>query len=182
MQSLRTHTARIFAITFVLAGIGLYVAQPAQAQRATRSFASWFTHIAEETDAADLTRELHRLKDSGVKLNQLIEHASQVISRHNKGFNLPLEGATGSHQIYQILLAQWSQFQTGSGMGNIPLPENVKSGLSLQVDKSGTLWSGKFASLVPVMYAKNEMGTVAEYFVYTRPATPMAMGIAIGAP
>lgn len=182
MQRLRTHIAKLFVISLIWFGFGFYIVQPAQAKSSARSFAYWFSHVAQQTDASEVTRELNRLKDSGVELNELIEQASEIISKNNEGFNLPLKGVSGSHQIYQILLAQWSSFQTGSGMANVPPPETVKSGINLHVDKFSSLGHGKTAGVVPLVFAKSEAAPAYDCACFARSVTPMATGIAIGAP
>lgn len=182
MQLLRSHIVKLYAISLIVFGLGLCMVQPACGQNSTRSFANWFAEIAKANHSDELAKELDQLKNSGVDLRELVRHASQIISRNNNDFNLPLGKSPASHQIYQVLLAQWNQYQTGSGMANMPPPETVKPGAHLQVDKSGAathIISNGFHS-----FRFTALKTISKPSVHSpgKPAAPMAAGIAIGAP
>lgn len=182
MQKIRSHIVKLCTISLLWFGLGLYVVQPAQANNSSaRSFTNWFSSVAQKTDTHEFARELNRLKDSGVKLSDLIEHASYMISKNNEHFNLPLKGASASHQIYQVLLDQWSQSQTG-GMASVPPPETVKPGLSLQVDKSGTVGYGDIPDITVIHCSYPETCNMGDCHFLDRSLTPMVTGIAIGAP
>lgn len=182
MRRIRSHIIKLFTISLLWAGLGLYVVQPAQAKRSARSFTSWFASVTHKADLADFADDLNRMKNSGMELSELIEHASYIVSNNNEDFDLPLKGASASHQIYQILLAQWSQYQTGAGMANVPPPDSVKSGFSIQVDKSGTPEYGNGAPEASLHYAHPAPRHSAGYHFPGKSPAPMATGIAIGAP
>lgn len=182
MQRIRSHIVRLFTISLLWAALGVYIVQPAQAKHSARSFSNWFASVTQKTGAADFVDDLERMKNSGMGLRELIEHASYIVSKNNEDFNLPLKGASASHQIYQILLTQWSQYQTGSGMANVPPPESVKSGINIQVDKSGTIGCKNNVPETSLRYIHPVTWHSDEYHLPDRSLTPMATGIAIGAP
>jgi len=182
MRRIRSHIIKLFTISLLWAGLGLYVVQPAQAKHSARSFSNWFTSVTQKADMVDFADDLNRMKDSGMRLSELIEHASYIVSKNNEDFNLPLKGASASHHIYQILLTQWNQYQTGNGMENMPPPETVKSGFNIQVDKSGALGYGGTAPASSMRYLHPVSWHSVEYHFSDKSLTPMATGIAIGAP
>lgn len=182
MQKLRSHIIRILAVSFIWAGFGLYITQPVQAKSSTQSFAYWFSQLAQQESSAEFAKELDSMKNAGVDLAELIGYASQIVSEHNEGFNIPLKGASGSHQIYQVLLAQWSQYQTGSGMAKVPPPDAVKSGMTLKIDKFGSFGSGILAGGTDKLFLNCETGIITPCLHVASKVVPMITGIAIGAP
>jgi hypothetical protein len=81
-----------------------------------------------------------------------------------------------------MLLLHWSQFQTGSGMANVPPPETMKSGSALQIDKFNTPGHTSPISSASVTGSELSNTGVIEHSGFPSSLTPMANGIAIGAP
>lgn len=156
--------------------------RPAQARQSTKAFSSWLSTVIDKTGSSHLQKELEQLRDSGADVYRLMDHASRVMSRGNKDFNFPLESADAYHQIYRVLLLQWNQFQTGSGMADMPPPEVLKPLVIPQIDKHGL--SAQMNVPANVWYAvyAGQLQEIALILSLDTSLTPLAGGIAIGAP
>ncbi len=180
MNRLRTHIARIAVTVLVLTGFSLYLAQPAQANQSSLAFANWLSTMAKSSDGLDL-QQLNDLRQAG-HLGNTIKEASQIVSRNNEDFAFSFTESTASQHIYQLLLIEWSQFQTENAMASIPTQHLAKLFVPATFDKAGT---GSFSSvgtqpaalpcLISDILPINCM-TVSKNVV------PMVGGIAIGAP
>ncbi|MDX1617891.1 MAG: hypothetical protein R3224_03840 [Balneolaceae bacterium] len=127
MNFFRTHTARIVLACLIWSGITLYLVQPVEARTSSNSFTSWLETVVKKDHAGDIQQQIFKLKESEGSLATLIEKASEMVSRNNDEFNLPIEAhSSDAHRVYHLLIAQWNSFQTGNGMGKAPLPDSVK--------------------------------------------------------
>lgn len=182
MKRFRTYIARLLVTLLVCSGFSLYTVQPAQAGQASDDFARWLSMMAEASDAPDLQKELQDLKASGGQLADMLEHASQIVTENNDEFGFPFTKKETPRELYQLLLIEWNQFQTGNAMDGIPVQQTVKSLLLLQVDKTGGLgyatpWPYRWASIV----GENGIAGISQV-VASAMVEPMSGGIAIGAP
>lgn len=173
----------MLTITLLWCGFSLYVVRPAEAKGSTKDFANWLTTVTKKSSTEDLQKQLEELKKSETDLNSYISQVSRIVSRNNEDFNLPVRKAAASNQIYQVLLLEWNQFQTGTGMANVPPPETVKSTSLLQIDKFGSVGFTAVSYKTPVQ--KNfYLASRSTFRSINTPesVTPMSEGIAIGAP
>ncbi len=130
----------------------------------------------------DLQQELDDLRESNDHLGEVIEKASRIIHRNNKEFGFLFQGSDASQSLYQLLLIEWSQFQTGNAMAGIPLQQAAKTLLPLQTEKipflgAGWHWNDEVRD---TSWSAEQYISSKEAFSIT--LVPMVDGIAIGAP
>lgn len=183
MNALRSYTAKILLAVFIWAGTGLYLVRPVQAEASSNAFASWLKTVVKKGDTGNLRRQIYQLKESESSLNLLIRKASEMVSRYNDAFNLPLTDNTpDSGQVYNLLIVEWNSYQTGNGMGKAPVPKTVKSNLTPPADKFSHFYSPAVErTFYTGNYALTETGPVTPPSVSYK-ITPLSGGIAIGAP
>lgn len=167
-------------------GMAMYLVRPVQADAASNSFASWLDSVVkqDEHNSDDLQKKLYQLKESDQSLNILIQKASEIVSRHNEDFNLPLGAAeTNTQSVYNMLVWEWNSFQTGNGMGKASVPTTIKANFYPPVDKFST-------SLGEDLAQKQDQKTLLSDRVVTVESqsfisfhiSPLSGGVAIGAP
>jgi len=181
---MRSKILNICVIGLICSGLGLAVAQPAEANKSSQDFANWLQSVAKKAHSSDIEHKLAPLKESHANLHQLIEQASQIVSKNNNDFNLPFDRDSESKNIHQILLIEWNQFQTGNAMAAVPPVPSVKPFVSFQSPK---IFTGSFASLfrsgylnpffAPISVEHKNICTAHRFII-----APMSGGIAIGAP
>ena len=166
----------------------MYVVRPAYAQ-ADRSFAFWLNSVVDLNVSPDLRNEVVGLDlraashDVDVNIYDMMHRVSELLSKADQEgraedpVRVPL-------RIYNVLLQQWDHFQNSKGMAATPTPpaEVLKPLLSSQVDKfqSGSdlrMHSSPFESA-----GAFEKGLSFEAKGFYSTISPMATGIAIGAP
>lgn len=183
MKQLRSYIARLLVALLVFSGFSLYVVQPAQAGHTSNAFARWLSMMAKTSDASDLQKELQDLRGSSAQLADLLEQASRIVTQNTEEFNFPFVKEDGSQELYQLLLIEWNQFQTGNAMAGVPAQQMVvKPLLSLHMDKGGSLGSAaiiqdRVPSVFERVCSKPVLQPAAKNTV-----EPMSDGIAIGAP
>jgi hypothetical protein len=136
MNRLRTHIARFIIVLLICSGFGLSLVQPTQAEHSTTAFADWLSAMTKSSNGIDLQQELESLRKSGDHLDKVIEQASQIVSNNNEEFTFSYAKSMASHQLYQMLLIEWNQFQTGNAMSCIPVQQTVKSLVPIKTDKT----------------------------------------------
>jgi hypothetical protein len=132
MKRLRSHILRLTVVLLICSGFSLYVVQPTQARHSTNAFADWLNTMTKPANSFDLQQELDNLRESSDHLGEVIEKASRIIHRNNKEFVFPFQESDASQSLYQLLLIEWSQFQTDNAMAGIPLQQTTKTLLSPQ--------------------------------------------------
>lgn len=181
MNRLRTHIARITVAVLVLTGFSLYMVQPAQANQSSQAFANWLSTMAKSSDGMDLQQELDDLRRSS-HLGNTIKEASQIVSRNNEDFTFSFAESAASQHIYQLLLIEWSQFQTENAMASVPVQHLAKSLVPATFDKAG---SNTFTSVVTAALSISHP-IISKMLPYRTTVSanvvPMVGGIAIGAP
>ncbi|WP_142715109.1 hypothetical protein [Fodinibius sediminis] len=182
MKRLRSYITRLMMTLLVGMGFGLYMIQPVQASRNSDAFARWLHLMAQASDAPGLQQELQDLRASTASLADILEQASQIVKDNNEEFNFPFAEQEASLQMYQLLLIEWNQFQTGNAMSGIPVQQTVKSSHIQHIDKAGAMeavqglsYSGPHAVPSPGISSFSQVPATAS-------VEPMSDGIAIGAP
>ncbi|MDZ7680767.1 MAG: hypothetical protein U5J63_03400 [Fodinibius sp.] len=155
--------------------------QPAQANRSSQAFAHWLSTMTKSTNMVSLQKELNTLRDAG-HLGKTIEEASQIVSRNNEEFEFSFAETMASQHLYDLLLIEWSQFQTENAMASVPVQPPAKGMISSSVDKMST--SGILASKIK---AFDLPGFLTQFLSNQQPMLasalePMVDSIAIGAP
>ncbi len=181
MQILRSHIAKTSIISLICIGLCLFMARPADAQQSARAFSSWLGTVADNADNG-LEKELEKMRESGADVYKLMEHASLVMSNHDKEIDLPLISTDASNRIYQVLLQQWNHFNTGKGMANVPPPEIIKSLISISMEKSGKIFFAMASVNQSAVTSFAFPETVNDLIHFNISFEPMITGIAIGAP
>lgn len=185
MKRLRSYIIRLLVTLSVCSGFGLYMAQPAEAARTTGDFARMLSVVAQTSDAPALQKELQDLKSSGDQLAEMLEHASQIVTDNSNESDFPYanDHEELSQELYQLILIEWSQFQTGNAMDGIPVQPTVKPLIHLHVDKA----RGWITSAMACPLRKSH--TIGENWIsiLSGAAAPVSMepmsdSIAIGAP
>lgn len=183
MKRLRTHIARWLVAFLVISGFSLSLVQPAQARQNTHDFARWLDMMAKSSDTAALQKELKDLKASGEALSAMIQKASEIISKNNENFNFPFAKEETPNQLYQLLLIEWNQFQTGDAMAGIPSAQKtIKPLLPWHTDKLSTPGLAVFCSDSFQVAANRFVITNRQQTQEPLSLQPMSSGIAIGAP
>ena len=182
MNRLRTHIARVTTILFIGLGFGLYLVQPTQAKHNSQSFASWFSQMAHSSHEIELQDELHDLRKSATQLDQVIKQASRIVSSNNEDFAFSFEESVASHHLYQLLLIEWSQFQTENAMTSVPVPSLVKFQISATIDKlSSTGTIGIIPQIIDAICWNTGHAAIFDSNLIFA-LVPMVDSIAIGAP
>lgn len=156
--------------------------QQVQVDRSSKAFASWLDSKVKATNSIGLQKELDDLRKSASDLDEFIKEASQFIKSNNENFEFSFAETTASMHFYQLLLIEWSQFQTGNAMAGVPIPSVTKAFASIILDQKGAIGSAAVMSQVPEnVWDIDSYTTDADEF-FTMAMQPMKEGIAIGAP
>lgn len=182
MKRLRTHIIRFVVTLLICSGFSLSLVQPVQAKHSTGAFADWLTTMAKASDKADLQQELEQLRQSNDHFDKVIQQASQIVSNNNDEFSFSLSEAMASQQLYQILLIEWSQFQTGNAMSSVPVQQTVKSLIPVKADKDPLVTSASLALERIAKKTSDLQSFLPQKSFFLCSPIPMASGIAIGAP
>jgi len=182
MNRLRTHIARLTIVVLVLTSFGLYMAQPAWASQSKQAFTNWLSKRAKSLDERGLQKELDDLKKSSGHLENTIKQASQIVSRNNDDFEFTFAESGASDHIYELLLIEWSQFQTENAMASIPVQHIIKWQVPAKLDKAGTKTVGSLAKELAVSKTAISDSLLSISHVVAGNVVPMVGGIAIGAP
>jgi len=183
VKTLRSHTAKIILALFIWAGIGMYLVHPVQAKNSTKLFTSWLETVVKKEHGVDIRQQIYRLKESDGSLSALIEKASEMVSRNNDEFNLPLAGqSSDANDVYQMLLVEWNSYQTGNGMGKASGPETVKTNLHPPVDKFAYTAHWKSETTGSSITAAPAGGAMPDGTATSHLLEPLSGGMAIGAP
>lgn len=182
MQMLRSHIAQWSFISLICLGFTVYMVRPVHAQHTTKAFSSWIGTVVDESKASDLQQELDKMSDSGADIYKLMRHASMLMSKTDRDFDLPLETGDASDHILQVLLQQWNHYRTGNGMANVPPPEIIKTPVSISVDKYGSTGFATVYRTTPSRVDMLPIDDIEDILHVSNRLEPMSMGIAIGAP
>lgn len=181
MNTLRSHIVSRATVLLLCCGFMLCLARPVHAGDRAEAFADWLSSVMNEAEDDRLREELSRLKYADLDFHQLVDHASEIVSRHNEDFNLPI-GDAASARIYQVLLTGWDQFQTGNAMSSVPVPQ-IKNQVLLQTHtlSAGFPLTAHSGSTLPA--PRGEYRTAVPASFPPVPALmPMVDAIAINAP
>lgn len=138
--------------------------------------------MAKSTNGVGLQQELNDLIKIDGQLDELIAKASQIVSRYDDEFSFPFTESAATQHVYQLLLIEWSQFQTGNEMAGIPAQPNVKLISPLNFDTLGVFGA------ITQGFSDSRLTFRAQNLVkvqqtnYTPLVAPMSSGIAICAP
>jgi hypothetical protein len=182
MNRFRSYIARFLVILFVCTGFALHITQPVQAKQSSDAFARWLSTMTKSSDATDLHKELNELKKSGAHLDKVIEKASRIIVRNNEEFNFSFAESAASHHIYELLLIEWNQFQTGNAMAAVPVQQTLKPFLPFNLDKLGIFGSVVLFYATPDISQIEQEHLQASQTITAISVVPMSDCIAIGAP
>ena len=182
MKRLRTYITRLLVVLLLFSGFSLYVVQPAQGRQSPDAFTDWLSKMAKPAGAMDLQQELENLRQSTEHLDKVIEKASRLVSENDNGFSFSFAESTASQQLYQLLLIEWNQFQTGNAMSSVPVQQSAKSFAPVKMYESPLACSPG----LPTVDTNIRRGDVESTLNPASPASyfliPMVGGIAIGAP
>lgn len=182
MNRLRSHIAQLMVALLICSGLSLSWVQPVEANQRSQAFARWLSMKVKSADASDLQKELQQLRSSDGQLDDLLQQASRIVTQNNEEFNFPFSKEKASGQLYQLLLIEWNQYQTGNAMANVPVSQNVKPLLPLHLDKieGGTLAVQGQPMLYAFVVSRWFSGAHSQSVSFS--VIPMSSGIAIGAP
>lgn len=182
MKILRSHILRITVVTLLLSGFGMFFLQPVQGDSDSRAFAHWLSTMAEHSaEVDDISHELDQLKRSDMRIAQMIEKASQIVTQNSGEFKYPIQSNAIS-SIYQLLLMEWNQFKTDNAMAAVPVRPIVKMSAPFNLDKIGAFVARNifYKNALPV--SLNAMEMIPKLPRLKSAIIPMADCIAIGAP
>lgn len=114
--------------------LGLLGFQSVKASPSANEFTFWLQSMAKSSEGVDLKEKLDELRSTTKQLDELITKASQIISRNEIDFRFPIANSTASHQIYQLLFFEWTQFQSDKSMAAVPVQKSVKPIASFKTD------------------------------------------------
>lgn len=183
MNLLRSHMISRLTVLAVCGGMLACLAQPLQAAHRTQSFANWLSSVVREADGLQVREELNRLRHSRMDFSRVVSEASEIVTRNNEEFNLPLDKSAAAAQVYHLLLAEWNHFQTGNAMSAVPFPESVKSFGPHKTEQTPgfALPAPDRPSGLP-MPRPDRPGLLFAATLQVPAVEPMIHGIAIGAP
>lgn len=181
MNRFRTYIARLIVAVLVWTGFSMYMVQPVQAEQSSQAFASWLSKMAKSSDGVELQKELDNLQQSGDHLDQMIKKASEIVSSNNDEFDFSFTESIASKHLYQLLLIEWSQFQTGNEMASVPTQPTVKLLVPI-VEKMGSIGSATLLPKVLDSFFETSELSLSPRQVFSVMLEPMVGGIAIGAP
>jgi hypothetical protein len=182
MNRLRTYIARITVIVLVWTGFSLYMVQPTQAKQSSQAFASWLSQMAKSSDGVALQKELDDLQQSADHLDNIIKKASRIVSSNNDEFDFSFVESIASKHLYQLLLIEWSQFQTGNAMASTPVQSTVKHLVPVVIDKLGSMGMATVTSKLTNPFLGIDELSLSSQQLFSVVLEPMVGGIAIGAP
>lgn len=182
MNRLRTYIARIIVVVLVWTGFSLYMVQPTQAKQSSQAFASWLSQMAKSSDGIELQKELNDLQQSADHLDKMIKKASRIVSSNNDDFEFSFFESIASKDLYQLLLIEWSQFQTGNAMASTPTLPTVKHLVPVVIDKLGSMSMTAFSSEISYSFLGINELSLSPQQLFSIVLEPMVGGIAIGAP
>jgi len=182
MNRLRKHIARVVIVLLICSGFGLSLVQPAQAEHSTTAFADWLSAMAKSSNGTDLEQELEDLRKSGDHLDKVVEQASQIVSNNNDEFTFSYAKSMASQQLYQMLLVEWNQFQTGNAMSCIPVQQMVKSLIPVKAEKTSLAGLSIFSSEKTEQLFGHIQQMVCPQSGFSFTLIPMVGGIAMRAP
>lgn len=182
MEKLRKNIIRLIVILLVCSGFGMSLVQPVQARYSSDAFANWLSAMAKNAGSSDLQHELDDLRKSGDHLDQIIKKASHLVKKNNENFSFSHADRLASGQLYQLLLIEWNQYQTGNGMSSVPVTQVTKSVVTNKVQESVIL-GGVLPGPAKDHTKPFSVGLIDLSGIAYKPAIiPMVGGIAIGAP
>ncbi len=183
MNRLRTNTIRLIATVAICVGFGLYMVQQAQADHSSQAFANWLNSMVSTADGITVQQELDDLQKSTTHLDKIIKEASRIVKSNNENFDFPFSESTAPIHIYQLLLIEWGQFQTGSAMAGIPMPSVAKAVVSvvLENNKAPVGFAEKIAKGLELFGSIDALILDVDQ-LFIQALQPMTEGIAIGAP
>ena len=181
MKRLRSHIARVTVAVLVMTGFSLYMVQPAQANQSSQAFTNWLSSMTKSSNGVDVQQQLDDLRKSA-HLGNTIKEASQIVSKNNENFEFSFAKSIASQHIYQLLLIEWSQFQTENAMANVPVQHLTKLLMPVSVEKAGanTFVSTRANLSDTFQPVSTKQAMVCE--LVSKNVVPMVGGIAIGAP
>lgn len=182
MNRLRTNIIRIVTIAAICVGFSLYSVQQIQVDHSSQAFASWLSSMAESTGDIALQEELDDIRKSSSDLDEFIKEASRVVTSNNESFEFSFAETTASSHLYQLLLIEWSQFQTGNAMARLPVPSITKAFSPIMVDQKASFDIPAISTTLVRQFWK-PVGLISDAQKFIPMAIePMVEGIAIGAP
>lgn len=181
MNRLRTHIARVTVAVLVMTGFSLYMVQPAQANQSSQAFTNWLSTMTKPSNGMDLQQQFDDLRTSG-HLGNTIKEASQIVRQNNENFEFSFAESIASQHIYQLLLIEWSQFQTDNAMASVPTQHIAKLLMPATVDKAGTNTFVSTGIKTSKTYQSVYNKQMISCKMVSKNVVPMVGGIAIGAP
>lgn len=183
MQKMRSHITRFLIAAFVWLGLCMQMAQPAGAHQANHSFAKWLSSVVKNDEAGQVIEQVEELQTFDGDLSYLIQRASEIVSRYNDDFNLPIRNKKASTgDMYHLLLVEWNMFQSANTMGKTtvheaPKPQTIRS-QELHISMPGLQAVRRHQTPLYAGAAPSPRPKPA----YALHLEPHASGIAIGAP
>lgn len=164
-------------------GLGLFMVQQTQTNHSSQAFASWLTAMLKASDGVKVQQELDDLRKSTTHFDEFVKEASQIVKTHNERFPFIFTESAGSVHLYQLLLIEWSQFQTGNAMAGIPVETSAKTFVSIALDNKGAMGTAVAVfNAIPKVLDGFEKIILANKVFFVSALEPMTEGIAIGAP
>lgn len=173
---MRAYISKLIVISLLWVGFSLYLAQPLKAGDTDRAFASWLDKVAETSDKDLLLNNYQDLSKSLVNYDHLDSSYGLLFQSI-----VPFEGdAVDTDRLYKLLLVEWGYEQTAKGMSCVP--PTVQPLFTLQLEKynasiGGTVFFQSFEAFFTSDFIAASIAAVFDLSL-----TPMAEGIAIGAP
>lgn len=170
------------ATAVICVGFGLYMVQQTQANHSSQAFANWLNSMIRSADGITVEQELNDLRKSTSNLDKIIKEASRIVKSNNENFDFLFEESTVPVHIYQLLLIEWSQFQTGNAMAAVPMQSVAKAVISVVLDSKAPVgFIDKISKTLQFFGSVNAV-VLDDNQPFVQALQPMTEGIAIGAP
>lgn len=155
-----------------------------QRHQAVRSFAFWLKHYVRAKSDDPIQMEVNKLSDVSGNLNDAMQLASEIISHHSDHFNIPhREGQVTREGIFHILQNQWDLFhQSATTDHQLMLEQGVHLVVVRFENGNPAAHPLRNANHRSETKRRNVESSVYPTVSHSHPLSPLASGIAIGAP
>lgn len=154
-----------------------------QRHQAVRNFAFWLRHYVKSSSGDPIRTEVNQLSSVSGNVTEAMQKASELISRHSDRFAIPNhDGQTTTAGIFHLLQNEWNLFHQSAATSHSPVLEQSKHLITVKSDNGlASILRNKPDRQSKPKYAGRSVKS-AIILAHSYPITPLAIGMAMGAP